>query len=82
MAVTHDHGNPKWTREEVVLALDLYFSCKGTIPRSDDPRVRELSNLLRSLPYHTSLLEKHPFAIQLELLSNYRIFGKLRLRKD
>ena len=61
MAVTHGHGNPKWTRDEIVLALDLYFSCKGSIPRSDDARVQELSRLLRSLPYFSVAARKATF---------------------
>jgi len=52
MAVTRGHGNPDWTRDETVLALDLYFTCNGKMPSSADARVRELSRLLRSLPYH------------------------------
>lgn len=52
MAVTRGHGNPDWTRDETILALDLYFTCNGKMPSSADARVRELSTLLRSLPYH------------------------------
>jgi 5-methylcytosine-specific restriction enzyme A len=52
MAVTQGHGNPDWTRDETILALDLYFTCEGKMPSSGDARVCELSKLLRSLPYH------------------------------
>jgi 5-methylcytosine-specific restriction protein A len=52
MAVTQGHGNPDWTRDETLLTLDLYFRCNGKIPSGTDDRVCELSNLLRSLPYH------------------------------
>lgn len=52
MAVTKGHGNPNWTREEVILALDLYNELKGSIPGPNDERVIALSEELRSLPYH------------------------------
>ena len=52
MARTHGHGNPRWSREETILALDLYFDSGGVLPSSSDPRVRELSALLQRLaPY-------------------------------
>jgi 5-methylcytosine-specific restriction protein A len=53
MARTHGHGNPDWTRDETILALDLYFSI-GTTPDRNDSRVEKLSELLQNLPYHAS----------------------------
>ena len=61
MAVTHGHGNPNWTRDEVVLALDLYHDCKGKIPGQSDPRVKELSDLLRAFPHHSAAARKQSF---------------------
>lgn len=52
MAVTKGQGNPDWTREEVILALDLYHSLDGKIPNSKDERVCELSRTLRAFPHH------------------------------
>lgn len=52
MAVTKGHGNPDWTREEVILALDLFNQLKGAIPSPNNEMVIALSNELRSLPYH------------------------------
>jgi 5-methylcytosine-specific restriction enzyme A len=52
MARTKGHGNPKWTWDETLLALDLYVDCGRSIPSSEDPRVKELSRLLRTLPHH------------------------------
>lgn len=52
MAVTKGHGNPNWNREETILALDLYFSFSGVIPAKSHHSVQELSEFLRSLPYH------------------------------
>ncbi|MGH7380875.1 MAG: HNH endonuclease [Candidatus Methylomirabilales bacterium] len=61
MARTHGHGNPKWTRDETILALDLYFQCHGNIPSRDDKRVQELSSLLRRLPYHPTASRRDSF---------------------
>jgi len=61
MAVTKGHGNPNWTREEVILALDLYFDCDGRIPSTEDPRVHELSEVLRAFPYHNLAARKPSF---------------------
>jgi 5-methylcytosine-specific restriction enzyme A len=61
MAVTHGHGNPAWTFDEVLLALELYLECDGTIPGPNDERVVALSKLLRALPYHSELSRKKSF---------------------
>ena len=61
MAVTKGHGNPNWTREEVVLALDLYFDCGEKIPSAKDERVIELSEILRAFPYHSAAARKPSF---------------------
>ncbi len=42
--------NPKWHRDEIILALDLYFSKdRGSIDKSN-PKIIELSQLLNNLP--------------------------------
>lgn len=61
MAVTHGHGNPSWTRDETILALNLYFECEGKIPGSSDKRVIELSNILRNHPFHKIEVRKESF---------------------
>jgi 5-methylcytosine-specific restriction protein A len=61
MAKTQGHGNPDWIRDETILALDLYFKCNGKMPTGEDPRVHELSVLLRSLPYHLKSHRKKTF---------------------
>lgn len=61
MARTHGHGNPNWTRDETVLALDLYFDLKAHIPSEDDKRVQELSGLLRRFPHHALASRKESF---------------------
>lgn len=61
MAITSGHGNPKWTRDEVILALDLYFECKGLPPTRRDARVVELSEVLRAFPHHAKSARKATF---------------------
>lgn len=42
--------NPKWHRDEIILALDLYFSTdRGSID-DKNPRIQELSKILNDLP--------------------------------
>ena len=61
MARTHGHGNPKWNREETILALDLYFRCDGHVPSGEDARVVELSKVLRALHFHPRKVRKKTF---------------------
>jgi 5-methylcytosine-specific restriction enzyme A len=61
MAVTSGHGNPNWTREEVILALDLYFECKGLPPAPRDARIHELSEVLRAFPHHAESARRETF---------------------
>jgi 5-methylcytosine-specific restriction enzyme A len=61
MAVTQGHGNPDWSRDEVILALDLYFRCAGSMPGPNDPRVVELSKILRALPLHKDAAKNDRF---------------------
>jgi 5-methylcytosine-specific restriction protein A len=60
MARTHGHGNPKWARDETILALDLYLQC-DSMPSRNDPRVQELSELLRRLPFYAVGAENESF---------------------
>jgi len=53
--------NPKWQREEAILALDLYFDKNiGTIS-SNNPKVIELSELLNKLTIHKYKPDKQKF---------------------
>jgi 5-methylcytosine-specific restriction protein A len=61
MAVTTGHGNPNWTRDEVILALALYLECGTKLPSTRDPRVQELSEVLRAFPYHSESARKESF---------------------
>jgi 5-methylcytosine-specific restriction enzyme A len=45
--------NPRWHRDEIILALDLYFDeQRGTIDASN-PKVIEISNIINKLPLFT-----------------------------
>lgn len=44
--------NPPWTRDELILALDLYFREPDARVSEDHPEVIELSKLLNTLPIH------------------------------
>lgn len=61
MAVTKGHGNPSWSRDEVILALELYQNCRGQIPGPTDDRVRKLSVELRSFPHHAQAARQPSF---------------------
>lgn len=61
MARTKGQGNPDWTRDETILALELYFESGGNLPSRTDARVKNLSALLRSLPYHTNAAKRNSF---------------------
>lgn len=61
MAITQGHGNPKWTRDETILALDLYLKSADQMPSPRSSEVTELSKLLRSLPYHAEAARKPSF---------------------
>lgn len=41
--------NPTWSRDELILALDLYMCHRERLPDSDDPEVVELSRALNAL---------------------------------
>jgi len=47
------HRNPAWTRDELILALDLYFQGARRVLDDTDSRVIELSKVLNSLPIHS-----------------------------
>ena len=61
MAKTDGSGNPDWTREETLLALDLYFDCNGIVPSKTDHRVIALSNLLKNNPFFDGRKKKNSF---------------------
>lgn len=61
MAITQGHGNPKWTRDETIIALELYLESPESIPSASDERVIEVSGLLRSMSFHDKAARKPSF---------------------
>ncbi len=45
--------NPNWARDEVILALDLYFRVNPLTTTESNPEIVALSELLNKLPIHT-----------------------------
>jgi 5-methylcytosine-specific restriction protein A len=45
-------AKPKWARDELILALDLYFRDKSAVGDPDHSAVLELSKVLNQLPIH------------------------------
>jgi 5-methylcytosine-specific restriction enzyme A len=58
---TKGHGNPDWSREEIILALELYQDSRPKIPSKTSGSVKELSKLLNSLPFHELFNRKQTF---------------------
>jgi len=48
-------GKPDWTREELILALELYFREPSARGSKTHPAVIELSSVLNTLPIHTNI---------------------------
>lgn len=44
--------NPRWSRDELILALDLYFKVNPNHTSEKHPAIIELSDILNSLPIH------------------------------
>jgi 5-methylcytosine-specific restriction enzyme A len=53
--------NPTWTRDELILAMDLYISRGRSQLSSDDPEVISLSDVLNQLPVHEEHDRKEKF---------------------
>lgn len=53
--------NPTWNREELILALDLYFRLDYGQMHGRNPAVIQLSNDLRNLNIHTEIANKESF---------------------
>lgn len=70
--------NPAWSREELILALDLYLnSDQGPPTSSSDPRILELSRILNLLPmpdgFQDSPRYRNANGVNMKL-SNFRRF--------
>lgn len=53
--------NPDWTRDELILALDLYFQLDYSEITTSNPKIIELSVILNKLPIHNMNLHQEDF---------------------
>ena len=53
--------SPNWTRDELILALNLYFELGNRRVDKSNPRVIKLSKILNSLPIHDSSDQQNTF---------------------
>jgi len=53
--------NPNWTRDELILALELYCRQDGGIPGVSHPDVIKLSAALNTLPIHNAAQKKENY---------------------
>jgi 5-methylcytosine-specific restriction protein A len=61
MARTRGHGNPNWSRDETILALHLFQQLDGNVPSPKSKEIKDLSEVLRSLPYHAEAAKQSTF---------------------
>lgn len=53
--------NPKWSRDELILALDLYFRVPPNSTSKSNPAILELSDTLNRLPIHPEAIHGEDF---------------------
>lgn len=53
--------NPTWTRDEILLALDLYFELDPRRMVAHDPQIIQFSDLLNDLPIHDDRTQNSKF---------------------
>lgn len=53
--------NPSWVRDELILALDLYFRLRPLKASHNHPDIVSLSDLLKNLPIHLDPVDKKSF---------------------
>ncbi|WP_368298549.1 HNH endonuclease [Cytobacillus firmus] len=53
--------NPEWKRDELILALDLYFRHNPNTMNRNHKEVIKLSNIIRSLPIHDNSVKQENF---------------------
>lgn len=55
------HRNPSWVRDELILALELYFRVNPLHTSETNPEIQELSALLNALPIHADRPDQKVF---------------------
>lgn len=81
--------NPAWTRDELILALELYFRVSPSRTSGKNPEIIALSQLLKRLPIHPDSIRaqnfRSPDSVYLKLCNflhvdpDYRREGKVGL---
>jgi 5-methylcytosine-specific restriction enzyme A len=78
MAVRSSRGkrNPTWSRDELILALDLYFKVNPLHANKEHPEIISLSELLNALPIHQDRVKsgkfRNPTGVYMELCNFLR----------
>ena len=71
--------NPTWSKEEIILALDLYFKLDYGQMHGRNPLIIQLSKDLRNLNIHKDIPEKEKFrsvnSVALKLANLKKNFG-------
>ena len=85
MPITHGQGNPDWTWDETILALDLVLQHWPKIPGSKSAEVKALSALIRRLPVHPDATKndrfRNPDGVYLKLQNLVSLHPSKRDRK-
>ena len=72
--------NPPWSRDELILALDLYHQMKGCLPREHDPLViylsEQLNALHRALGTAKTMTLRNPVGVTMKLM-NFQYFDPI-----
>ena len=91
MAGGREVRNPPWTRDELILALDLYMRSRYAVPGQTSPEVIELSSLLnrlgRQLGQSADEKFRNPNGVYMKLSNfkrldpHYTVRGRVGLRR-
>lgn len=77
LLVARPHRSPAWTRDELILALDLYFRVNPRSTSHRNPEIIELSLLLNSLPIHSEALRgvvfRNPQGVYMKLCNFWHL---------
>lgn len=76
--------NPDWTREEMILALDVYLRSEPRKIVTTDPSIVALSEILRNLPFHPQVARgstfRNPTGVAMTLRTFMRYDSRISLR--
>lgn len=69
--------NPKWSREELMLALELYFKVNPSHASPAHPEVRKVSVLLNQLPHAVAVADsaryRNPNGVYMKMCNFLRL---------